>query len=170
MTATSALPTCSSTVDVRECSACPQPLGSASRYCLHCGARQGPADLQLVGLGSPAGATASPASPAGPAAPAVPAPAPATVLPTALPGAAAGRGWPFALTAVVLLALVIGLLAGGWLADRRDGPGSPAGTGVPAATPASAGVAPAPVSTVSAPASTAPATAPADGPVTGAGE
>lgn len=134
--------------------------------------------LELVGLASPAVApgSARTAGPAGlaaadgpPAAPAtVPPPAPATVLPAAASGAAAGRGWPFALTAVVLLALVIGLLAGGWLADRYDDPGSGSGTAISTAAPASTPAASAPAE--AAPAPTAPApTAPA-GAATGAGE
>lgn len=61
-------------------------------------------------------APAVPPAPAVLAAPAPPVP-PATV--ASLP-AAGSRTWPFALTAVVLIALVVGLALGRWLADGRD--------------------------------------------------
>ncbi|MFA4929072.1 MAG: hypothetical protein WC558_11185, partial [Patulibacter sp.] len=156
------------------CATCSAPLGPTARYCLNCGARQAGARtelLDLVPVSRPDGALPGPASvaptvssalvtspaPPEPAALAVPPVPPASVALAPLPPAPGPRTWPFALTAVVLIALVVGLLVGRWLADGRDvapqviriegasGPAVPS-TAAPAPTDAPAtGEGPAPV-------------------------
>lgn len=100
------------------CATCSGPLGPTARYCLNCGARQAGARTELLDLVPvPGPAPVVPAAPAAPVAPPVP---PASVALAPLPPAPGSRTWPFALTAVVLVALVVGLLVGRWLADGRD--------------------------------------------------
>lgn len=184
MSATLSHPTGPPGLEGAACASCHAPLGAVARYCLSCGARQGAARTELIDLvvagPRPAAPTAAfpavtpaPAVIAAPAGPPVP---PATVAP--LP-ASGQRTWPFALTAVVLGALVVGLFLGRWLADGRDGASGPQvirieGAGGPAApstaAPAS-GDAPAPTAD-DAPVPTetpAAAGAPAPGPSTSGG-
>lgn len=87
------------------CATCAAPLAPTGRYCLRCGTRRAGARLDVLDALSD------------------PAPAPAPVPPPSLPTPPAPfdalRSWPFGLIAVVLLALLIGLLAGHWISDRR---------------------------------------------------
>ncbi|WP_445148731.1 hypothetical protein [Baekduia sp. Peel2402] len=75
------------------CAACHSPLRPEARYCLRCGARRAGARLEFLDvldvLDEPPGPVAA--------------------------GAPARRTWPLELTAVVLLALLIGLLTGHWI-------------------------------------------------------
>lgn len=152
MSATISHPTSPPVLDGAVCAACHAPLGAAARYCLSCGARQAGARTELLDLvappaAAPAGEVPSAASVGPvPVAPAVPVAAPTAVFPAVtpapvVPSAPVGppvppatvasspagglRTWPFALTAVVLIALVVGLFLGRWLADGRDGSSGP---------------------------------------------
>lgn len=141
MTATTSPPPVAPALRGDACVACQAPLRPAAGYCLTCGARQGGAPTELIDL---VAASAPPASAGSPAAPA----GPATVL---SPRTASGGTWPFALTAVVLLALVVGLVAGRLLGGGRDGSSgaqvvrvegaAPAAEAAGAAEPAAEGVA-----------------------------
>lgn len=152
MSATLSQSTSSPVLEGAVCTACHAPLGRTARYCLNCGERQAAARVELIDLvvasrpiGSASAAeavTASvPVAPAGPGAagPAVPAPAvpPASVALLPAPGP---RTWPFAVTAVVLVALVVGLLVGRWLGEER-GSAEPQVIRIeaPAAVPAASG-------------------------------
>lgn len=125
-------------LDGAACAACGAPLGSAARYCLSCGARQAGARTELLDLVPVASASPAcdpsaaptavvpavvpvPVSSA-PSAAAVPPVPPASVATLA---AAGPRTWPFAVTAAVLVALVVGLGLGRLLADGRGGAGDP---------------------------------------------
>ena len=122
------------------CAVCHSPLRPEARYCLQCGARREGARLEFLDVLDER---------SGPPAAGAPArrPAPAATLPTPPSRLDAVRTWPFGLTAVVLLALLIGLLAGHWIDDRDDdaaatqvirveGAGAAAGAAAPAATTA----------------------------------
>lgn len=131
------LPVPNSERDRDACAVCRSPLNPAARYCLQCGARRAGARLEFLDVldEQPGRAHAAASVLLAPAATTPPRP------PSRLD---ALRTWPFGLTAVVLLALLVGLLAGRWLSDRDD-PGSAAtqvirveGTGVPAAAGAAA--------------------------------
>lgn len=87
------------------CATCHAPLNPDARYCLRCGARRAGARLEFLDVLD---------EQPGP----VPAAAPVAA-PT--PRVDAPRTWPFGLTAVVLLALLVGLVAGHYLSDRDDG-------------------------------------------------
>jgi hypothetical protein len=91
------------------CAVCRSPLSPDARYCLQCGARRAGARLEFLDVldEQPGRATA----------PALAATARADV-PARTARLDVLRTWPFGLTAVVLLALLIGLVAGRWLSDR----------------------------------------------------
>jgi hypothetical protein len=143
------LPVPTSERDRDTCAVCRSPLNPAARYCLQCGERRAGARLEFLDVldDQPGRARAGgAATTAGSARPAV---AAAAAPPSRLDTL---RSWPFGLTAVVLLALLIGLLAGHWLSDRTDdtaatqvirveGTGAAAGTALPSgastATPSS---------------------------------
>jgi hypothetical protein len=93
------------------CATCRMPVGPTQRYCLHCGARRAGIRLEFLDVldDDRRRVAAAPATAGGPAAAAT------------APDDAGVRSWPFGLTAVVLLALLVGLLAGRWVADARRG-------------------------------------------------
>lgn len=166
MTAVAPIPSSAPPADPGACAACRAPLAGSARYCLRCGGRQPAARIDLLGLVAAPGRTAPASAPVSPAAGPVPAPPPASVL--APPGPAAARAWPGALVAVVVVALLLGLLGGQWIADRRGGQEdapvvrvgdapSPAG----AAAPSDAAPAPAPEASARGAASAAGTSAPA---------
>jgi hypothetical protein len=125
------LPVPNSERDRDTCAVCRSPLNPAARYCLQCGARRAGARLEFLDVldEQPGRAHAVASAPLAPAATAPPRP------PSRLD---ALRTWPFGLTAVVLLALLVGLLAGRSLSDRDDAGGAATqiirieGTGAPA--------------------------------------
>jgi hypothetical protein len=91
----------SAPADHEACAACGAPLGASARYCLSCGTRRaGSPSTFLDALGDPPEAR------------------PVAVSPVSLPQPDEPRLWSLALTAVVLLALLVGLLAGHWLGER----------------------------------------------------
>jgi hypothetical protein len=134
------LPVPNSKRDRATCAVCRSPLNPAARYCLQCGARRAGARLEFLDVLDEQPGRAHPAATAA---------APAGGLPPRPPSRLeALRTWPFGLTAVVLLALLIGLLAGRWLSDR-DTDGAAAtqvirveGTGAPAAAAPATATAP----------------------------
>jgi hypothetical protein len=117
------------------CAVCHSPLGPDARYCLTCGARRAGARLEFLDV-----LDERPGHP--PAAAPVAAPTPPPSRLDVL------RTWPFGLTAVVLLALLIGLVAGRWLSDRDDD-GNAAATQVIRVEGAGAGAAVAPAASAS---------------------
>lgn len=133
------LPVPNSERDRDTCAVCRSPLSPAARYCLQCGARRAGARLEFLDVLDEQPGRAPAATAAAPVASAPPRP------PARLD---ALRTWPFGLTAVVLLALLVGLIAGRWLSDRDttnnaatqvirvEGTGAPAVAGGNAATTA----------------------------------
>jgi hypothetical protein len=100
----------SAPADHEACAVCGALLGASARYCLSCGTRRaGSPSAFLDALGDPSEAR------------------PVAVPPVASSPSDEPRLWSLALTAVVLLALLVGLLAGHWLGERDDrGPAAPA--------------------------------------------
>jgi len=92
--------------DLRECTTCRAPVGSAQRYCLACGARQpgGPVDADDLSWGATVESVAVPGPPAA----------------AAPQGPDGGRRSTLGFVSVVLLALLIGLLGGRLLTDGDD--------------------------------------------------
>jgi hypothetical protein len=136
-----------SATDRDACAVCHSPLSPEARYCLQCGARRAGARLEFLDVLDER---------SGPAADGARRPIPAAALPASPARLDALRSWPFGLTAVVLLALLIGLLAGHWINDRTD---DAAGTQVIRVEGAAGGGAAAPAASSAAPATAAPSSA-----------
>ncbi|HEY6758460.1 MAG TPA: hypothetical protein VI318_03185 [Baekduia sp.] len=122
------------------CASCGTPLGASARYCLTCGTRRAGARPAFLEVRDEP---------------------PTAVPPVTLPQPDAPHPWPFAVTAAVLLALLVGLLTGHLLSDRDDHgtatqvirvEGQGASAALPAATAAPSTAAPA--TTAAAPAPT----------------
>lgn len=117
--------------DPSACAGCGAPLDASARYCLNCGTRRAGAPPAFLDVVDQAPAVVPP--------------------PVTLPQPPAPRTWPLALAVVVLLALLVGLLAGHWLGERDrggDGRGTAtqvigvAGQGASVAVPATTGATP----------------------------
>jgi hypothetical protein len=143
----SALSIAAPTSSADACAACEAPLRPTARYCLVCGTRRAgtrPEFLDVLEAGTPVVAPFVASAPRGDG----------------------PQAWPFALLGVVLLALLVGLLAGHQLGDRHQPATTPV-IRVVGASPSTAAPAASSAATAATTASTATPSTTAAAPATG---